>query len=95
MGHFSPKSPIISDSFAKRGLQLKASYASSLSCSKGTHVCCGADWYACLCAVVMYMYMYIYIYINLHSYMYIYIYVFVCMCLSVLCVLLHVCVCNK
>jgi len=34
IGHFPPKIPMISDSFAKRDLQFKASYASSPTCAR-------------------------------------------------------------
>jgi len=39
IGHFQQKSPVIGDSFAKRDLQLRTSYASSPPCSEGYELC--------------------------------------------------------
>ena len=61
IGHFPQKSPTISGSFAKRDLQLKASYASSPPCSTHIH----PSIFANTCIVRIHI-IHIYTYINTH-----------------------------
>ena len=63
IGHFSPRSPIISGSFTERDLQHKAFYASSPPC---THVIdMGVHVYASTCTIAhMHTITYMYTYVN-------------------------------
>ena len=66
VGHFPQKIPVISGSFAKNYLQLKASYGSSPLCTRYIHIYV----YIFICT---HIHIYIYIYIYIHECKYVYI----------------------